>query len=212
MASELRRQRDSERRERTRRALLEAAGKVFARSGYHDSQVSHIVGEIGVGQGTFYRHFESKRAIAGALFEQLAESLLAEFTPMSAPQPAGVEEYRDASVAAAIRAARALRSQRDLALLFLRQGASIDAAFDEQRDAVLDRFAGLAKFHLDRAIAGGFARPCDSAVVSQAIVGMALRQLDLWLVGRLDDRQVEHAAGELVEFAFRGFGYRGDGK
>ena len=42
MASELRKQRDSERRERTRRALLEAAGKVFARGGYHDTQVSHI--------------------------------------------------------------------------------------------------------------------------------------------------------------------------
>ncbi len=107
MASELRKQRDSERRERTRRALLEAAGKVFARSGYHDTQVSHIVGEIGVGQGTFYRHFDSKRAVAGALFEQLAESLLAEFTPMDAPLPAGVEEYRGASVAAALRAVRA---------------------------------------------------------------------------------------------------------
>jgi AcrR family transcriptional regulator len=206
MVSELRRKRDAERRARTRQALLEAAGKVFARRGYHDTQVSHIVGEIGVGQGTFYRHFDGKRAIADVLFEQLAESLLAAFTPMSAPLPAGVEEYRDASAAAAIRAARALRSQRDLALLFLRQGASIDPAFDGQLARVLDRFAALAKFHLDRAIASGFARPCDSEVVSQAVVGMVLRQLDLWLVGRIDDRQVESAARELVEFAFRGFG------
>ena len=35
---------------------------------------------------------------------------------------------------------------------------------------------------------------------------MALRQLDLWLVGRIDGRQVENSARELVEFAFRGFG------
>ena len=45
----------------------------------------------------------------------------------------------------------------------------------------------------------------ENPQVSQSIVGMALRQLDLWLVGRIDDRQVESAARELVEFAFRGF-------
>ncbi|MCP5059245.1 MAG: TetR/AcrR family transcriptional regulator [bacterium] len=206
MVSELRKRSDAERRARTRLALVEAAGKVFVRRGYHDTQISDIVSEIGVGQGTFYRHFDGKRAIAGALFEQLAESLLAEFTPMSAPLPSGVEEYREASVAAAVRAAQALRSKRHLALLFLRQGASIDLELDGQRAEILDRFAALARFHLDRAIAGGFARACDSEIVSQAIVGMALRQLDLWLGGSIDDHQVEAAARELVEFAFRGFG------
>lgn len=206
MASGIRRQRDAERRERTRRALVEAAGKVFTRQGYHDTLVSDIVGEIGVGQGTFYRHFAGKREIASALFEQLAAPLLAEFTSMNTRLPNDAEEYRDVSVAAAIRATRALRSRRDLALLFLRQGASIDTEFDLQLARVLDRFASLAKFHLDRAIAGGFARPCDSALVSQAIVGMALRQLDLWLTGRIDDTELERTARELVEFAFRGFG------
>ncbi len=34
----------------------------------------------------------------------------------------------------------------------------------------------------------------------------AAGELDLWLVGRIDDRQVESTARELVEFAFRGFG------
>ncbi|MCP3986754.1 MAG: TetR/AcrR family transcriptional regulator [bacterium] len=206
MVSELRKRSDAERRERTRLALMEAAGKVFVRRGYHATQVSHIVGEIDVGQGTFYRHFDDKRAIAGALFDQFAESLLAEFTPMSAPLPSGVEQYREASLAAAARAVQVLRSQRQLALLFLRQGASIDLDLDGQLAQILDRFVVLAKFHLDRAIAGGFARECDSEIVSQAIVGMALRQLDLWLGGSIDDRRVETAARELVEFAFRGFG------
>lgn len=205
MVSEIRRRRDAERRERTRQSLLEAAGKVFARRGYHDALISDIVGEIGVGQGTFYRHFASKRAVVGALFQRMVEALLADFAPMSESLPQDVEEYRRASLEALVRVARTLQSQRDLALLFLHQGASIDAEFEQQLAEVLDRFADVARFHLERAIAGGFARPVDAELVSQAIVGMALRQLDLWLAGRIEDRDVERIARELVDFAFRGF-------
>lgn len=49
--------------ERTRRKLLEAAERIFADLGYHDASIVKITEAAGVGQGTFYLYFASKKAI-----------------------------------------------------------------------------------------------------------------------------------------------------
>jgi AcrR family transcriptional regulator len=49
--------------ERTRRRLLEAAERVFADMGYHDASIVKITEAAGVGQGTFYLYFESKKVV-----------------------------------------------------------------------------------------------------------------------------------------------------
>lgn len=53
----------SSRGARTRRRLLEAAEKVFAELGYHDSSIVKITEAAGVGQGTFYLYFATKKDI-----------------------------------------------------------------------------------------------------------------------------------------------------
>jgi AcrR family transcriptional regulator len=49
--------------ERTRRKLLEAAERIFADVGYHEASIVKITEAAGVGQGTFYLYFESKKAV-----------------------------------------------------------------------------------------------------------------------------------------------------
>ena len=49
--------------ERTRRRLLEAAEQVFAELGYHDASIVKITEAAGVGQGTFYLYFASKKTV-----------------------------------------------------------------------------------------------------------------------------------------------------
>jgi AcrR family transcriptional regulator len=53
--------------EETRRALLEAAASLFAEKGYHATSVPDIVAAAGVGHGTFYAYFKSRRSILLAL-------------------------------------------------------------------------------------------------------------------------------------------------
>jgi AcrR family transcriptional regulator len=48
---------------RTRQKLLEAAEQIFAELGYHDASIVKITEAAGVGQGTFYLYFASKREI-----------------------------------------------------------------------------------------------------------------------------------------------------
>ncbi|NUU17821.1 TetR/AcrR family transcriptional regulator [Cellulomonas humilata] len=56
-----------------RRAILDAARRVFADRGYH-APLSAIAQSAGVGQGVLYRHFPSRLDLAFAVFEEhLAE-------------------------------------------------------------------------------------------------------------------------------------------
>ena len=49
--------------ERTRQKLLEAAERIFAEVGYHEASIVKITEAAGVGQGTFYLYFSSKKEV-----------------------------------------------------------------------------------------------------------------------------------------------------
>jgi AcrR family transcriptional regulator len=61
----------SARGERTRQRLLDAAEAVFADLGYHDASIVKITEAAGVGQGTFYLYFASKKEV----FDELVRDL-----------------------------------------------------------------------------------------------------------------------------------------
>lgn len=205
MVTALRMQRDAARRERTRAALLDAARVVMARQGYHQTLVSDIARQAGTGQGTFYRSFRNKRQLLEVLFDEFVRSLLAEFSDMTRHMPMDLGEYVASSRAAVSRGAAIVQANRDLVLLFLRAGPSIDREFEERLRQMADLFAALARSYLDHAISRGFARPCDSDLVSQAIVGLGIWHIDRFLSGRGRQARLEDVIEELVDFAFWGF-------
>jgi AcrR family transcriptional regulator len=61
--------------EATRRRILDAAEEVFGEFGYYKASVSEITRRAGVGQGTFYIYFPSKREIFIELVEDMGKQL-----------------------------------------------------------------------------------------------------------------------------------------
>jgi AcrR family transcriptional regulator len=55
----------------TRNRLLEAAESVFGELGYHDASIVKITEAAGVGQGTFYLYFASKKEVFDELIRDL---------------------------------------------------------------------------------------------------------------------------------------------
>ncbi len=206
MRSAFRKKVDEQRKRRSREALLEAARKVFARKGYHATLISDIVGEAGVGQGTFYRNFRSKREILERLIDRFAERLLREFSTMSNDLPMTVEAYHAASVKAISRMAAIMDEEREIMRLVLHEAPSIDRELKSKIFTISQQFAVLARFYLDHAIARGFARPCRSDVVAQSLVGVGLHLIDAWWNGLFSSLDREALIEEVVTFAFRGFG------
>lgn len=74
----------SSRGARTRRRLLEAAERVFAEFGYHDASIVKLTEGAGVGQGTFYLYFSSKKEIFDELVLDLNRRVRHAMTEASA--------------------------------------------------------------------------------------------------------------------------------
>src|SRR5215472_2525043 len=60
--------------EETRQRLVASAARLFNRVGYHATDSNEIAKEAGYATGTFYKHFEDKRAIFIAAYERWVSS------------------------------------------------------------------------------------------------------------------------------------------
>ena len=94
--------------QRTRRAILDAASKVFTRDGYVDSRMMDVAHETGLSLGGLYRYFKNKEDLFASVIEDLHEQLFEKSrssTPLSEDPEAALFEanlgylqhYRDNS-------------------------------------------------------------------------------------------------------------------
>src|ERR1700752_4210350 len=75
--------------------LLEAGRQSFAELTYAGTTIDHIVGRAAVNRSTFYRHFDSKFALAQDLYGHSGPSLFAESDRLtsSVPGEGGIEDW-----------------------------------------------------------------------------------------------------------------------
>lgn len=79
-----------------RRQILESAKRVFARRGYHDTNISHICEELRIARGTLYQHFQSKQDVFAAVVQDMLDRLRAAIAAEPPVEiPAGVRPTRD---------------------------------------------------------------------------------------------------------------------
>jgi AcrR family transcriptional regulator len=83
-----------QRQERTRIELIEAAGRIFARRGYHGAGVEEIAAEAGYSTGAVYSNFKGKEELFLALSDQELEMRLADYRAVvdAVDSPEGVEQ------------------------------------------------------------------------------------------------------------------------
>jgi len=75
----------AERSEATRGALVAVARRLFAERGYASVGTEEIVREAGVTRGALYHHFDGKRELMRAVYEQLEAQLSEQFATSVTP-------------------------------------------------------------------------------------------------------------------------------
>ena len=68
----------SERRERTRSAIVKAARRIFGERGFAATTMDDIAGSARVAKGAVYHHFKTKEELFGAVFDQVSRDLVIE--------------------------------------------------------------------------------------------------------------------------------------
>jgi AcrR family transcriptional regulator len=150
-----------------REAILAAAEDVFARHDFHQVQMDEVARASGVGKGSLYRHFPSKRALyLAVVFDGIARlrDEIAAATASSAPPVEKVERIVQATL-------RHFWRRRQFFAFIHEQEHKADADVQEwlrQRA----RLTGLVQQVVREAIADGALRDVDARIATEMLFGM----------------------------------------
>ncbi|HEY5814858.1 MAG TPA: helix-turn-helix domain-containing protein [Solirubrobacterales bacterium] len=161
----------AERSETTRNALVAAARELFAERGYAGVGTEEIVRAAGVTRGALYHHFDGKRELFAAVYEQIEIELAQRIAT-------GALESGAAEPLAAMRAGAEMFLQActepDVQQIALLDGPSV-LGWDRWREIAAEHGLGLIEGTLQAAIEAG------------AIAEQPVRPLAHVLMGALDE-------------------------
>lgn len=182
--------------EERREQILDAAGAVFARMGFHDARMDDIVDQANLSKGGVYWYFKSKDQLAAALVERVlarsAGSLrkLLEIDQPFTERMALLGEYVAADV-------RALNKLRGVILEFYALAAR-DPRVRRRVRVYIDEFIELFAAMIQQGIDRGECREVDPRKTATALEAMCEGLMILWLVDTTDfdiDQMADHMTG-----------------
>jgi TetR/AcrR family transcriptional regulator, fatty acid metabolism regulator protein len=174
-----------------RSLILDAAVRVFARSGYHTARVGDIAEEAGVAHGLLYHYFPSKEAVLATIFRENWQQLLERFHGVEASAAPVDEQLR--GIAKIL--LRTWRNDPDLVRVMVREVARGPQLL-EQVDEIKDGFATIQRI-VERGQADGVFRcDLDARIVSWIFYGALEELLTGWALGQLPDGDAEVARAE----------------
>jgi TetR/AcrR family transcriptional regulator, fatty acid metabolism regulator protein len=161
------------------RAILRAAAKVFAQSGYFNAKVSDVARAAGVADGTVYLYFKSKDELLSSVFSMAME----EFLARARAELAGLSDPRERLHRFAQLHLSLLEQERDLAIVFqveLRQSTKFMEQFSTTYLA--DYFKIIREIIEDGQQRGLFRPHLNSQVVSKVLFGALDEMATNWIL------------------------------
>ena len=183
-----------------REQVLRHAKRIFARKGYHRTNVADIIAHAHIARGTFYLYFEGKRGI----FEELLQRALSDLRDrihrlkVGPDQPSPVEQLRD-NVA---RVLSFVLAERELIDILLNHSTGFDRELDARIQDFYDRVIEQIQRSLDLGIEMDLVRLCDTRAASYCILGVVKEVVHHLSRDRRTD--ITRLTEEILEFGLRG--------
>lgn len=191
--------------ERRRRQIVESAYVVFAERGYEATGISDLAKHAGVGQGTVYRYFESKREILDHVFDFSVDKLFAAIDPatLGAP-PQSLDELLAYSRLATERLFDFVEREPEFLRLILVEASAIDLELKERVLGLEQLAANFLTRGLRRGMAQGWVRPdVDADVLGHTILMLILPGLLLELRGEATPKNRERTREGVLRIIVR---------
>ena len=197
--------------EQKRREILDAAAEVFARRGYHATNVSHIADHMSMGLGTFYRYFESKLDVFHAVIEEVMGEVTMVIAHESATSSHTLYEYSAQVERIGRMLFAAFQKNRALARLLFVEAPGISAELNEKLRETTRFFGVATEAYLENGVKRGFLRPdLDrevTALMINAIIFEGVRQLS---DPNTDEALLERWIRAITRLMFEGVAARSD--
>lgn len=179
--------------ERNRRALIDAARRVFERDGFVAARITDIAEAAGVAHGSFYSHFPGKEEIFAAVVAEVNEEMLNPGPVIEADDPV-------ATIAAANLAYLRAYQRNAKLMALLEQVASVDENFRRIRLQRTEAFLARNARAIRRLQQAGLADPAlDAELAALALSTMVSRSAyAAFALGATRPADVAELAGTLT--------------
>jgi AcrR family transcriptional regulator len=187
-------------RQARRAQVLRHAKRIFARKGYHRTNVADIIARAQIARGTFYLYFQNKKD----LFEELLDQVVSELTTrihrlrVGPDEPSPVDQLR----ANLTRVMNYVLAERELTDILLNHSVGFDRELDARIREFYDRIAAAIQRSLDLGIQMNLVRGCDTRMVSYCILG-GIKEM-VGLASRARPTDIEQLVEEILNFGLRG--------
>src|SRR3954453_7999899 len=167
----------SERREKTKAAIVRAAKRIFGDRGFAATTVDEIAGSARVAKGAVYHHFKTKEDLFGAVFDQVSRDLVTELDRI-----ARAEKDVLAAMAASTEAYFAACAKGAIGQIILRDGPAV-LGWERWREIDAKHFGGK------------FPRALTAAMDAGLIARQPIEPLARLLLGAVTEAAVACSAG-----------------
>jgi TetR/AcrR family transcriptional regulator, fatty acid metabolism regulator protein len=184
-----------------RRQILDAAVKVFARSGFHRARVGDIAEEAGVAYGLVYHYFRSKEELLETIFRDTWTQMLARVREVEALGVDASEQVRQVTALLL----RTWRRDPDLVRVLVRE-VTRSQHVQREIEEITEAMKALERI-IERGQATGEFRPqIDSRLGAVVFYGALDEILTGWVLGQLPDtdEDIAQAEGNVVQLLVEG--------
>jgi AcrR family transcriptional regulator len=185
-----------------REQVLRHAKRIFARKGYHRTNISEIIARARIARGTFYLYFDNKRH----LFEELLAQVLGELRlriqrlRLGPGEPDPIAQLR----ANLRRVLGLVLAERELTDILLNHAMGFDRDLDTRIVDFYERVIDQIQRSLDLGIEMNLVRRCDTRVAAFCILG-GIKEV-VAQASRARRRDIGPLAEEILDFGIRGVG------
>jgi AcrR family transcriptional regulator len=174
-----------------RRQILDAAVKVFARSGFHTSRVGDIAEEAGVAYGLVYHYFDSKEELLETIFRDTWGQMLARVREVESSGVPASEQLRQVTALLL----RTWRRDPDLVRVLVRE-VTRSQQVQQEIEEITQAMTVLEGMIRRGQEAGEFRTDLDPALGAVVVYGALDEVLTGWVLGQLPDGDEDIAAAE----------------
>lgn len=160
-------------------AILRAAAKIFARSGYFNAKVSDVARSAGVADGTVYLYFKNKDDLLTSIFSWA----MGEFLNRARTELAEIADTREKLLRFANLHFSLLEQERDIAIVFqieLRQSTKFMEQFST---TYLAEYLQMLREIIEEGQKnGGFRKEINSKLIAKLLFGMLDEMATNWVL------------------------------
>jgi TetR/AcrR family transcriptional regulator, fatty acid metabolism regulator protein len=174
-----------------RRQILDAAVKVFARSGFHGARVGDVAEEAGVAYGLVYHYFKSKEQLLETIFRDTWTQMLARVREVEGSGVDASEQVRQVTALLL----RTWRRDPDLVRVLVRE-VTRSPHVQQEIEEITEGMKALERIIERGQETGEFRSQIDPRLGAVVFYGALDEILTGWVLGQLPDTDEDIAQAE----------------